>query len=148
MKQSSKILLAAATVWPFLYMLLFFGFIMLTFLTATNNPGGGGPVVLFAVIFPLHILTMLLIMALTVFYIVNVFRNDRVVKDMKVLWAVVLFMGSIIAMPIYWYLYIWREPATPASPSQLNPGSDAQSWSAGQPAEGAYVPPKQAPDWR
>ena len=43
---------------------------------------------------------MLWIMALTVFYMVNVFRNDRVDKDKKVLWAVVIFMGSIIAMPI------------------------------------------------
>ena len=64
---------------------------------------------LFMLIIPLHLLTMLLIMALTVFYMVNVFRNDLVDKDKKVLWGVVLFMGNMIAMPIYWYLYIWRE---------------------------------------
>ncbi|NLG84554.1 MAG: hypothetical protein GX493_08130 [Firmicutes bacterium] len=43
-------------------------------------------------------------------YIVNVFNTDLVDKDKKALWAVVLFFGNIIAMPIYWYLYIWREP--------------------------------------
>ena len=148
MKKSSKILLAAATVWPFFYMLLFLGFMMLMFLTASNGPGDGGPGLLFMLIFPLHILTMLLMMGLTVFYIVNVFRNERVVKDMKVLWAVVIFIGSIIAMPIYWYLYIWRDPETPASPPQLTPGHDTQAWKTGEPAEGAYVPPRQAPDWR
>lgn len=39
---------------------------------------------------------LFLIMGLTVFYMVNVFRNDRVEKDKKVLWAVVLFMGNMI----------------------------------------------------
>ncbi len=75
-------------------------------------PGSGepGPPPLIALILPLHLFTMLAVMGLMVFYIVNVFRNDRVDKDKKALWAVVLFMGNMIAMPIYWYLYIWREP--------------------------------------
>jgi hypothetical protein len=42
-------------------------------------------------------------------YIVNVFKNDRVSKDKKALWVVVLFLGNMIAMPVYWYLYIWEE---------------------------------------
>ena len=50
----------------------------------------------------LHPSTMLIVMALMVFYIVNVFKNERVDKDQKVLWAVVLFMGNMIAMPVYW----------------------------------------------
>ncbi len=29
----------------------------------------------------------------------------------------VLFLGNIIAMPVYWSLYIWREPA-PGLPSR------------------------------
>jgi cytosine/uracil/thiamine/allantoin permease len=53
---------------------------------------------------------MIVIMALLTFYIINVFRNDRVNKDMKILWAVVLFFGNFVAMPVYWYLYIWRDP--------------------------------------
>jgi cytosine/uracil/thiamine/allantoin permease len=64
---------------------------------------------------------MLAVIALMVFYIVNVFRNDRVDKDKKALWAVVLFMGNMIAMPIYWYLYIWRETPAPDSPLQPQP---------------------------
>jgi uncharacterized membrane protein len=58
----------------------------------------------------IHLLTMIIIMALLTFYIINVFRNERVKKDMKILWSVVLFLGSFVAMPIYWYLYIWRDP--------------------------------------
>jgi hypothetical protein len=144
MRKSSKLLLAGATVWPFFYMVLFFAFVL--FMVFVNANGSEPPPVLLFLIFPLHFLTMLLIFGLTVFYIVNVFRNDRVVKDMKVLWAVVIFLGNIIAMPIYWYLYIWRETPSASAPPQLNPitSSTAQPTSP----NAAYVPPSKAPDWR
>src|SRR3989442_571149 len=148
MKTSSKILLAAATIWPLFYMLLFMGVFMSAFFLTSNGPGN-----LWAIIIPLHLLTMLLIMGLTVFYIVNVFRNDRVNKDMKVLWAVVLFMGSMIATPIYWYLYIWRDAAEALQQNQAQlVGPVLQSTGTRQTAtpapEASYVPPPQPPDWR
>lgn len=161
MKKSGKILLGLATLWPFVYMIFFFMFIfsMFLFIPTAPPPGSGsglgpgsgpsGPPMFFFVIFPLHLLTILWIIALTVFYMVNVFRNDRVNKDMKVLWAVVIFMGSMIAMPIYWYLYIWREE-TPGSSTPAALGSGA-AWTPG--AQGTdrqqqYVPPPEAPNWR
>jgi hypothetical protein len=49
------------------------------------------------------------ILILLVIYIRHVFKTDRVPQDKKSLWAVVLLLGSMIAMPIYWYLYIWPE---------------------------------------
>jgi heme/copper-type cytochrome/quinol oxidase subunit 2 len=115
MKKSTKILLAIATIWPFIYMIFFFVVIFFSFffMPRGGTAEGGAFPALFMIIFPLHFLTMLLIMGLTVFYMVNVFRNDRVEKDKKVLWAVVLFMGNMIAMPIYWYLYIWRDEKEP-----------------------------------
>ena len=147
MKKSSKILLAAATIWPLIYMLLFMGFMFASFLSS-DEPGA-----LWAIIIPLHLLSMLLIMGLTVFYIVNVFRNDRVNKDMKVLWAVVLFMGSLLAMPIYWYLYIWRdapEALQQNQPSLIGPGlqSTGTTQTTTPASEASYVPPPQPPDWR
>ena len=105
----------------------------------------------FMVIFPLHLLTMLWIMALTVFYMVNVFRNDRVEKDKKVLWAVVLFMGNMIAMPIYWYLYIWKEPSVSVpGPARLS-SEDPSMWvnnARASSAQEQYVPPPEPPNWR
>lgn len=64
-------------------------------------------------------------LGLLVTYILDTFRNDRVAKDMKALWAVVLFMGSIFAMPIYWYLYVWRDspPAVAGQPPTAAPNS-------------------------
>ena len=118
MKKSTKILLVLATLWPFLYMILFFVFIFSS-IFFRPSPGGeeSGPPFFFAVFIALHLFTMLWIIALTVFYMVKVFRNDRVEKDKKVLWTVVIFMGNMIAMPIYWYLYIWKEvPAGNSDP--------------------------------
>jgi hypothetical protein len=85
---------------------------------------------------------------------VNVFRNDHVDKDKKVLWAVVLFMGNMIAMPIYWYLYIWREekgsPIVSNERNALN-NAEASSWmndATAKEREKEYVPPVQPPNWR
>ena len=123
MKKSSKILLALVTIWPFVYMILFMGVIVSLAVLQGTDPG-----IIWAIIIPLHLLTMLWIISRTIFYMVNVFRNDRVNKDMKILWAVVLFMGSIVAMPIYWYLYIWRDVPSPLinEPSLVSSGLGSQ----------------------
>jgi len=133
-------------------MILFFVIILSSFFFAFAPAGQqSGRPPLFMLIFPLHILTMLWLMALTVFYMVNVFRNERVDKDQKVLWAVVLFMGNIIAMPIYWYLYIWKEPALSLSGrAPLNSG-DPSVWvnnTRVSSEQQQYVPPPEPPNWR
>jgi hypothetical protein len=152
MKKPTKILLGLASLWPLVYIVFFFIFILSSFFFLSSSAGQEhSPPVSFMVIFLLHLLTMLWIMALTVFYIVNVFRNERVDKDKKALWAVVLFMGNMIAMPIYWYLYIWKEPAVslsePASLSSGNPNVWVNNAKASSEQQ-QYVPPPEAPNWR
>ena len=61
----------------------------------------------FNTIFRLQMFFMALMLALMAFYIVHVFRTDRVPADKKALWAVVLFLGNLFAMPFYWNFYIW-----------------------------------------
>ena len=152
MKKWAKILLGLATLWPFVYMIFFFVVIFSAFLFMPNQEAeGSGPPLFFVVLFPLHFLTMLLIIGLTIFYIVNVFGNDLVDKDKKALWAVVIFMGSMFAMPIYWYLYIWRESAGAGSPtpSTLDSANASGYLRDAQPnREHQYVPPAQPPNWR
>jgi hypothetical protein len=73
----------------------------------------------FDVLFRLHIAAMGLIVILMASYIVYLFRTKCVATDKKALWAVVLFMGSFFAMPIFWFLYVWKplsaEPAEQAA---------------------------------
>jgi hypothetical protein len=131
MRKSSKILLGVATLWPLLYLAIFLvGWVaMMVFVfsqipVSDNKVGApaGEPPEAFVrgvlAFFVLHFLTILWMMGLLAIYIVNVFKNDRVTDDKKALWAVVIFLGNIIAMPIYWYLYIWREPGPSLETSQ------------------------------
>lgn len=152
MKKPTKILVGLATLWPVVYMFLFFLFIVSTvFFVLPSTTREVGPPAAFVVLTLLHVLTMFVIMALMIIYIVDVFRNERVDKDKKVLWAVVLFMGNVIAMPVYWYLYIWKEPALSLSgPASLNSG-DPNVWvnsAKSSTEQHQYVPPSQPPDWR
>jgi type II secretory pathway component PulM len=54
---------------------------------------------------------------------VDVFQSNRVSADKKALWAVVLFLGNIFAMPVYWYLYLWRPLSVRKSDAQASPQS-------------------------
>lgn len=113
MKKTAKIILGIVTLWPVIYFILFFVFIFAEFFFMTSSGGAPQDELFnnFFILMAAHGFTMLLTIVLLIIYIANVFRNDRVLKDRKVLWAVVLFLGNMIAMPVYWYLYIWRKPA-------------------------------------
>lgn len=116
MGKTAKVLLGIATVWPLIYVFIFFAFVFSSAILAMNGSAViGDPSSGFGTIFILHMFTILLMFVLLAIYIVNVFNNDHVENDKKALWAVVLFLGNLIAMPIYWYLYIWRDtPGTEA----------------------------------
>ena len=111
MNKPAKIALAIASIWPFIWMLIFVLFIFGTFFVSSNQEPTQhrGVPLPFTLFFAGHILTMLWMFALTTFYIVYLFRTDRIAQDQKALWAIVLFFGNIIAFPIFWYLYIWKE---------------------------------------
>jgi hypothetical protein len=125
------LLVGVLTLWPVVYLLLFFGFVATSFLWVawTDGPTAGhSPVLPLAVslLFGAHFATILLMFVLIAFYIAYLFKTDRVPQDKKALWAVVLFLGNMLTMPVFFYLYVWpshrpttsrstpirREPAT------------------------------------
>lgn len=113
MSKAKKLALGAATLWPLLYLFLFFGFFafaMTSIMSGDSAPGEDPMDSLFGVFFALHFLTMIWMFVLVAVYIRILFKTNRVPQDKKSLWAVVLFLGNMIAMPIFWFLYIWREP--------------------------------------
>jgi hypothetical protein len=109
MSQGKKILLGVLTIWPITYMVAFV-VAAACLVVLAPPPATGGPPVWFLVLFVFHALTMLVILGLLIIYVRHVFRTDHIAADKKALWAVVLFLGNVIAMPVYWYLYIWKEP--------------------------------------
>ncbi|HNW94108.1 MAG TPA: hypothetical protein PKM88_14460, partial [bacterium] len=79
MSRGKAITLAAFTVWPLLYVVLFFCAVVgLVIFHAGLRGHASEPPMLMMVIFPLHFLTMLEIFVLLAIYIVHLFRTDRV----------------------------------------------------------------------
>jgi len=72
--------------------------------------------------FAVHMFTILLMMALMVFYIIHVVKTDRLDQNMRIIWVVLMCTMAMFAAPVYWYLYIWREPPTASfAPAQTSP---------------------------
>jgi hypothetical protein len=109
MTKPKAITLAVFTVWPFVYMILFMASFFISFMTMGHpNQHSDQMPLMFKIILPLHLLTMVEMMGLMAIYIIHLFKTENVASDKKALWAIVIFMGNILAMPIYWYLYIWK----------------------------------------
>jgi hypothetical protein len=110
LNQVRRYLLLVATLWPIAYMLFFFAVVGIA-----AAAGGGDPdnelSVPFAVLIALHLFTMLVTLALIVIYVIDVFRNPRVDPDHRVLWLILILLGGIIAMPVYWWLHLRPSPA-------------------------------------
>jgi hypothetical protein len=112
MSKPLKVLLLLATLWPLIYIGMFFVFfvILFAFTGRTQFHGTGPPPPAFILIFILHFITMAWTLGLLVFYIINVFNKEAIRDTMKILWVILLIFGGPISMPIYWYQYIWKEP--------------------------------------
>ena len=53
--------------------------------------------------------SLLWIVGLLAFYLHHVFRVKQFDAERRTLWAIVLLIGNIFSMPIYWYKYIWHQ---------------------------------------
>jgi hypothetical protein len=114
-------LLGVLTVWPLIYFCLFMSFMVFSFASFGSGPGKAPSFDLFRFIFPLHLLTMLLMFGLTAAYVVHAFRTDEIASDKRTLWMIILFFGNMLAFPVYWWLYV--RPSRPASSEERSPAS-------------------------
>ena len=106
-------ILAVLTAWPLVYFFVFVGFLVVTVAGGLGDAEPDGMRALFA----LHIATMLIIIGLLIFYVVHAYRSPRVPEDRRVLWTILLLFGSMVAMPIYFWLYI--RPADAQNPRSV-----------------------------
>ena len=100
-----RYLLLVATLYPVAYMLFFFAVVGIAAASGGGDPDGELPIP-FGVLIALHILTMLVSLALIVIYVIDVFRNPRVDPDHRILWLILILLGGLIAMPVYWWLHL------------------------------------------
>lgn len=107
-----KILVGVGTVWIILYPLLFIvvWFTMMTGFMFSNS--AEPPTLIFSyfpIIFPVHCLTFIIQFALMGFYLYHIIRNTAASEVLRVILGVGTFFMPYIAMPAYYYLYMWRE---------------------------------------
>lgn len=143
--------------WPILYIFLFIAAVMLLVGLSPQDGGGSGESMWlpfsFMGLMAVHTITIFGSLALTVFYIIRIFKTEQIEQNMKIMWTLLMFFAGMLAQPVFWYLYIWREApaATSATqPALLDPGLET-AWgkrTATPKAEAAYIPPRQPPDWR
>jgi uncharacterized paraquat-inducible protein A len=108
--KSAALMIGVLTLLPFAYMFFFFAMMM----AAIAGAGAGAlpKQDSFMILFAVHAVAIIVSWCLVGFYIYYLFKTDFVQQDQKTLWAVVLFLGNILVMPVFWYLHIWKPAET------------------------------------
>lgn len=106
MSKSVKILWAILTLLPIIYFIFFISFV--SSLDQTQPAAELNDQL--KNMFHLHVISMSLMVALILSYVVYLFKSGIVPKDKRILWTVVLVAGNMFAMPFFWFLYVWRAP--------------------------------------
>ncbi len=109
-----KILVGLGTLWFSIYPFLFFAvwLSMFTGMGVSFDAPVQEPSALmfpFFAIFPLHCFTMLLQFVLMAFYLIHVIKNTKASETVRIILGLGCFFMPFIAMPIYYYIYIWLE---------------------------------------
>jgi len=113
MSKNRKVLVGLATCLPFVALVIFYGAIFFMVFASMGSHHGKEPDIPggWAAIGILALSTIVWVIVLLVGYIGHVYRNEQIEPGTKLLWTIVILFGNIFAMPIYWYIYVWREPA-------------------------------------
>jgi hypothetical protein len=101
-----KWVFGAATFWPLVYT-AFFGSIVAAAVAS------GRLLVPQPVLLGLQLATSIVVVGLLVAYLRDAYSNPRLTTARRRFWTVVLFVGSTVAMPVYWWLYL--RPTLPAT---------------------------------
>lgn len=115
MPKVGKILLGLGTAWPICFLFLVVPAIMMAtlaiglgtdfpekdskFLQTTQwiLPAGGGATFLWGLF-------------LTILYVMDATRNQRLTREQRAIWTAILLVGNIIAIPVYWFVHVLRSP--------------------------------------
>lgn len=127
----TRALLGGATLSPFAPLLITVVYGLVCALLGVQAPA-------MVVLAPLVMVASLMVLFAMAFYTIHALRNELLTSDGRILWLLMILKLGVIAMPLYWYRYIWRArpdygPMFPTEPSDATP-SRAQI-EQGQPAE-------------
>ena len=70
----------------------------------------------FAALFGVHMLSVWLMLGLLPVYIILAVRRPQFDQTTRIVWIVLICLMGTYVMPVYWYLYVWRnQPAVEAT---------------------------------
>ena len=105
-----KVALGLVTLVPAVYVVLFAALIARIVLwRATGDPRGSTTPVPIRDLMWVHLAVMLLIAGLETFYLLYLFRTDRVPPDQRARWTFALLVINVAAMPLFFAWYVWPE---------------------------------------
>jgi hypothetical protein len=113
----AKIPIGLGVAWATLYPLLFFGVYFIAFFSAFFIAAGGRPPGLplegfpfmFFAFFPLHIVTIFILLVLQVLFLIHVIKNTQASEVARIVLGVGIFVMPFIAVPVYYILYIFLD---------------------------------------
>ncbi len=113
MKRTALLALGILSLWPLIYAVLFFA----VFAIEVAADAMAGASVLEALeadwLLPIpHLATMGIIAVLVIAYEVLLLRTRRVSRQNRPAWAAALVMANVVALPIFYYWYVWRAEQT------------------------------------
>lgn len=114
MSRRLRWLLGLATAWPLAYLTLFLPQLLEVMHFLAGRRSGGPafpdtPALVFA--FALHTVTMVVVAALVVAYVAHLSKNARIPEEQKLPWVLLLVLGSVLVMPVYFALHVARPDA-------------------------------------
>ena len=100
MKRLIKAVLGSLTILPFFY-LLWANMVLVPMFRDRNVTSP------FNLFFTLNLIGLSLTFVLLIGFLTHLYRNQKVHQNRKTIWTIALLFGSFLAMPIYWWMYIW-----------------------------------------
>ncbi len=107
LNKTAKTAVGLGTLWVLIYPVLFIGFMFLSMM-AFERADSPLPFDSFGLIFPLHCLTAIIMLGLIGFYLTHIIKNTGASETARIILGIGVFFMPYIAMPFYYYLYIWR----------------------------------------
>lgn len=87
----------------FFYFFIIFMFIFYSL----NFQGSHNFFNLFISFFIIHGTVMIIVLGLLIYYLFAVFKSNFLDSNQKILWAILLVLGNIISMVVYYFVYIF-----------------------------------------
>lgn len=112
MERRKKLIWGIFSIWPICWMILFMcGALLLLMGTGFLESDEPAPIlfIVMGFIMIFHFATIIEIWVMIILYLIRIIKDESIEQNNKILWVILIFIGNIIAMPIFWYLYIWKE---------------------------------------